>query len=160
MKLLGILMFVLIFLGIEPIFAQEAVVEVTPTTFNLGATVANVFSIFAHVIGIILAALAPWVVKLLLTKMNIQATQEMMEHVESSAITAVAAAEEWAGNQELRPTGNAKMDKALEIIKHLMRSDIVVQFTDEKLKELLSAALATNRNMIQQNATRRIRPCA
>ncbi len=159
MKLLGILLVVLFLVGFEPVFAQETAAEVVtvsaPSSVSVTTVMKDVFSIFAHVIGVIMLAIVPWFAKIILAKLNIQANDEMMVHVESAAITAVAAAEEWGNNQGDKPTGNAKLDKALQVLKQLMKSDIVVQFTDEKLKEILHSVLTTNRGMIEAHTPTR-----
>lgn len=143
-----------LFLGLNPVFAAEVapVVESSaPTSFSIMNLLTNLVSIFGHVLALILTCLIPFIVKTLMTKLNINITEQMMEHVENAAMTASAAAEEWAMNQKQKPTGNEKLDQALKIIKQLMKSDIVQQFTDEKLKEIIHSVLCTNRGLIEAN---------
>lgn len=106
---------------------------------------AQAVNLLLGVFGTALATLLVIAVKKLAEKWHIEIGEAQEAALESAADKAVHAAEEWARKQSDKPTGNAKMDFAMGVVKDVLGSSTYQKFAEPKIKAVIDSTLNEKR---------------
>jgi hypothetical protein len=143
----------------DAVAPMTAPVIVVPTPTVETATAVDYAALAIHILTSLfagtLALLVTHIGMSLARRFGIEASDAKLEHLQDLAEDGIHFAEDWAnkklGENGIKPSGNDKLDKALQVVKNLADSSVVQSYTDDKLKTIIQAAFAKNRTEVEAN---------
>lgn len=99
----------------------------------------QVLAVVLGVLGSSIALFLTLLVKRVAAKRGIELSQAQLDTVTNAIRQGVYAAERWAEKAAEKPSGSAKYDYCLKVVKGLLENESVKAWTDEQLTHLIES---------------------